>query len=348
MGPRLMRALALAILSLAAAACGSGEDSSGDAGGLVFPLAGTLDQDFFYVGMVDHAGAGTIEDYQCGERTYDGHTGTDIGLASFADMEAGVTISAALDGTVLETHDGEPDHNTSWVGQSGLGNYVAIDHGAGLVTYYGHMTNGSVAVTPGALVSAGDALGLVGSSGRSDLPHLHLELQRNGAVVDPFAGPCSQSSGEWASQDPYDLSLQVFDSGFTDQSLTLDLVKQPPVPKTTWSTSDSTLWFWVLVLNAEQGDVSEFAFYRPDGSPLGTVTLDPFDRYYAVSWWWVSYPIVGNFTQAGTWRVDYVYDGTVRSSSEFDVVSAASALTDLDAEDDEAGDTLPGSGGAGL
>lgn len=340
-----MRVFALAILPLAAAGCGAGgEDPAGDAGGLVFPLPGTLDQDFFYVGMVDHAAAGAIEDYQCGERTYDGHTGTDIGLASFADMEAGVTISAALAGTVLETHDGEPDHNTSWVGQSGLGNYVAIDHGEGLVSYYGHMTNGSVAVAPGELVTAGDALGLVGSSGRSDLPHLHLELQRNGAVVDPFAGPCSQSSGEWASQDPYDLSFQVFDNGFTDQSLTLDLVKQPPAPKTAWSTSDSTLWFWVLVLNAEQGEVSEFAFYRPDGSPLDTVTLDPFDRYYSVSWWWVNYPIAGNFTQPGTWRVDYVYDGVVQSSAEFDLVSSLAEI----AGDDETGDALPRSGGAGL
>lgn len=345
MGLRLMRVVALAIL---AAGCGTAGDSGDDpepGDGLVFPLAGTLDQDFFYVGGVDHAAAGTIEDYHCGERTYDGHTGTDIGLASFAEMEAGVTVSAALPGTVLETHDGEADHNTSWVGQSGLGNFVAIDHGEGLVTFYGHMTNGSVAVAPGDPVVAGDALGLVGSSGRSDLPHLHLELQRNGAVVDPFAGPCSESSSEWSEQDPYDLSFKVFATGFTDQSLTLDLVKQPPIEKDTWSTSDGTLWFWVLVLNPDAGEISEFAFYRPDGSHFDTITQAAFDQYYSVYWQWIYYPIAGNFTQAGTWRVDYVYDGVVRSSSEFEVVSAIAPEL---ADDEDPIFALPGTGGAGL
>lgn len=332
--------LALAFL---AGGCGSGDgDDPGSPGdGLLFPLTGTLDEDFFYVGMVDHAGPGLVEDYDCGEKTYDGHTGTDIALSSFAVMEEGVTISASLGGTVLETHDGEPDHNTSWDGQSGFGNYVALQHDEGLVTYYGHMTNGSVAVAPGDVVLAGDVLGLVGSSGRSDLPHLHLELQRNGAVLDPFAGPCNASGGAWADQDDYDLGFQVFDSGFTDQALTLDLVKQPPAQKTTWSTADATLWFWVLVLNADAGETSEFAFYRPDGSHLDTVTIDH-DTYYSASWWWISYPIAGNFTQTGTWTIDYVYDGSVRATNAFEVVQSVAAA------EDAAFAGLPGAGGAGL
>lgn len=342
MGPLPTRLLALAIL---VGGCGAGAgDGGGDPGdGLLFPLAGTLGQDFFYVGMVDHAGAGAIEDYDCGEKTYDGHTGTDIGLASFAAMEEGVTISASLAGTVLQTHDGEPDHNTSWVGQSGFGNYVSLQHEDGLVTYYGHMTNGSVAVAPGDVVSAGDALGLVGSSGRSDLPHLHLELQQNGAVVDPFAGSCNSAGSAWAEQDDDDLTFQVFDSGFTDQSLTLDLVKQPPAAKTTWSAADQTLWFWVLVLNADAGETSDFNFYRPDGSPFDTVSISH-DAYYSVSWWWIYYPVAGNLTQAGTWTVDYVYDGAVRSTTEFEVVAAFQD----DAADGDAFAGLPGVGGAGL
>lgn len=334
--PRWTRLLALAML---VAGCGPGAsgDDDGGSGGLRFPLSGTLDEDFFYVGHVDHAGSGAIEDYHCGEKTYDGHSGTDIALSSFDAMEAGVTIFATMDGAVLETHDGEPDHNTSWVGQSGFGNYVALSHADGLVTYYGHMTNGSVAVSPGDLVSAGDALGLVGSSGRSDLPHLHLELQRNGSVVDPYAGPCGVGDSAWAEQDDYDLGFSVFASGFSDQALNLDLVKQPPLQKTTWSSSDATLWFWVLLLNADAGETSEFAFYRPDGSHMDTVTIGH-DQYYSASWWWIYYPVAGNFTQTGTWTVDYRYDGVVRSSTEFEVVSA---FTDAEAQVE-----LPGFGGS--
>ena len=341
MNPAWMRLTALAML-VAGCGPGSGDDDGATPGdGLVFPLPGALDQDFFYVGHVDHSGAGAIEDYACGEKTYDGHSGTDIALSSFDAMEAGVAIYATRDGTVLETHDGEPDHNTSWVGQSGFGNYVALSHEGGLVTYYGHMTNGSVAVSPGDLVSAGDALGLVGSSGRSDLPHLHLELQLDGSVIDPFAGPCSTGDSAWADQDDYDLSFSVFASGFSDQTLTLDLVKEPPPQKTTWSSADATLWFWVLVLNADAGETSEFAFYRPDGSHMDTVVV-AHDTYYSASWWWIYYPIAGNFTQAGTWTVDYRYDGAVRSTTEFEVVSAFAGT------DDDALAGLPGVGGAGL
>ena len=325
MALRWMRGLALAVL---VAGCGTGgddDDSPGD--GFVPPLEGTLDQDFFYVGMVDHAGAGVIEDYHCGEKTYDGHDGTDFGIASFDAMEAGVTVSAVKGGTVLETHDGEPDHNTSWVGQSGFGNYVILSHEDGLTTTYGHMTNGSVAVSPGDVVAAGDALGLVGSSGRSDVPHLHLELQVNGAVVDPYAGPCSTGDTAWEDQGPYDLNFSVFTSGFTDQTITFDLVKEPPALKTTWSSSDTTLWFWALLLNVDAGESSEYAFYRPNGSFLGSVVMTH-DEYSAVWWEWIYYPVAGNFDTTGTWTLDILYDGVVRTTTEFEVVSAFQGETE--------------------
>ncbi|WP_431779488.1 M23 family metallopeptidase [Microbacterium aurantiacum] len=67
----------------------------------------------------------------------------------------------------------------------GWGNTVRIDHGAGLVTLYGHMQWGSIRVSVGDAVDAGMALGVEGNTGRSFGCHLHYEVQQDGAAIDP-------------------------------------------------------------------------------------------------------------------------------------------------------------------
>lgn len=67
----------------------------------------------------------------------------------------------------------------------GYGNAVRIDHGGGLVTLYGHMQWGSLRVTVGATVAAGAPVGAEGNTGRSFGCHLHFEVQRDGAAIDP-------------------------------------------------------------------------------------------------------------------------------------------------------------------
>jgi murein DD-endopeptidase MepM/ murein hydrolase activator NlpD len=63
------------------------------------------------------------------------------------------------------------------------GRLVEINHGKGLVTRYGH--NKELRVRPGQLVKKGQTIALLGSSGRSTGPHLHLEVHQNGEPVDP-------------------------------------------------------------------------------------------------------------------------------------------------------------------
>ena len=65
----------------------------------------------------------------------------------------------------------------------GYGNRVEVDHGNGLATRYAHLSR--IFVKEGQVVTPGQALGAVGSTGRSTGPHLHFEVLRDGQFVDP-------------------------------------------------------------------------------------------------------------------------------------------------------------------
>ena len=67
--------------------------------------------------------------------------------------------------------------------RANYGNLIEIDHGNGLVTRYGHNKENLVKV--GDAVKKGEVIALVGSTGRSTAPHVHLEVIENGRPVNP-------------------------------------------------------------------------------------------------------------------------------------------------------------------
>jgi murein DD-endopeptidase MepM/ murein hydrolase activator NlpD len=95
-------------------------------------------------------------------------------------MHTGLDFRAQTGDPVRVTANGKVV-NAGWAG--GYGRMVEVDHGNGLSTRYGHLSEINVKV--GQQVRIGDVIGEVGSTGRSTGPHLHYETRIDGEAVDP-------------------------------------------------------------------------------------------------------------------------------------------------------------------
>jgi murein DD-endopeptidase MepM/ murein hydrolase activator NlpD len=141
-------ALAAKIVAAQSAAQRSGTSPSPNPGGFQWPVVGPITSPF-------------------GWRWGRMHEGIDIAVPS------GTPVHAAAAGTVIYA---------GWM--SGYGNLVAIDHGGGISTAYGHNT--SLTVTVGQHVDQGQVISYSGSTGHSTGPHVHFEVRVNGSPRDPL------------------------------------------------------------------------------------------------------------------------------------------------------------------
>ncbi|MDP1752691.1 MAG: M23 family metallopeptidase [Reyranella sp.] len=91
---------------------------------------------------------------------------------------AGTPVHAAADGIVVGA------------GPNGrYGNWIRIDHAGKIATVYGHLAGFAPGIETGTVVSRGDLIGFVGSTGRSTGAHLHFELLSDGKPVNPINHP---------------------------------------------------------------------------------------------------------------------------------------------------------------
>jgi murein DD-endopeptidase MepM/ murein hydrolase activator NlpD len=95
-------------------------------------------------------------------------------------MHTGLDFRAAMGDPVRATANGKVV-SSGWAG--GYGRMIEIDHGNGLSTRYGHLSE--IGVRVGDQIKIGQVIGAVGSTGRSTGPHLHYETRIEGEAVDP-------------------------------------------------------------------------------------------------------------------------------------------------------------------
>lgn len=105
----------------------------------------------------------------CAHGCYAGHRGTDVAARGgnygpIYSIDRGVVIKNAYD-------------------PGGWGYYIVIDHNNGYTSLYAHMRSPGY-FRPGTTVAKGDNIGYVGMTGRTYAPHVHLEVRRNGGIIN--------------------------------------------------------------------------------------------------------------------------------------------------------------------
>lgn len=241
---------------------------------LAMPIDCVLGQTCYIEDYVDNdPAAGKVKDFACGLNARDGHNGTDFALLDFGAVAAGVTVRAAADGVVLRTRDGMPD---DWMMRgvtevNACGNAVLIDHGHGWQTLYCHMRFGSVSVSPGDPVQAGDALGMVGLSGQTNHPHLHLRVLHDGETVDPFrpeaTGTCGDPGPTLWIDPPVYTPTGLITAGFSDGVPTLVAVSDGSARRPVLSP-DQPMVVYAHAAYPQPGDLLTISATGPSGTEL--------------------------------------------------------------------------------
>ena len=262
-------ALAFTLLSFAAPAV---------AGDIRFslPIECELGETCFIQNYVDIDPSPAHKDAFCGPLSYDGHKGTDVRLITTADLERGVAVLAAAPGVVTALRDGMADiasnaPNAPELNGKDCGNGLVIDHGGGWETQYCHMRLGAMAVTKGDRVAAGTPLGQVGLSGRTEFPHIHMSIRKDGKVVDPFApnaepGSCSTQAQDtlWAEPVAYQAG-GLLDAGFAGEVPQFAQIKDGLPDPVTLPSDAGGLVLWGFAFGTRAGDTMAFSIAGPEG-----------------------------------------------------------------------------------
>jgi len=272
---------------------------------------------------LDPVSPGSLLDYECGTRSYDlasgyDHSGIDFFSWPFGwlwmDADA-VEIVAVADGTILFKSDGNFDESCGFGG--GGWNAVYVEHADGSIAWYGHMKDGSLtSKLVGEQVVEGETLGVVGSSGNSTGPHLHLEIyDGDGNLIEPFAGPCNTTTGSswWRDQRPY------WDSGVNRLMVGTDSIVYPACPGRAVTNEGPASrgainYFTAFYRDQLSIQVSGYRVRRPDGTIFSSWSHASPVAHYAASYWWWSLFLPGS-EPAGTWTLEVVYTGKVYTHS---------------------------------
>lgn len=276
-----------------------------------------------------------LTDYNCGTRTYDtnagyNHEGTDIVTWPFPWKmldDDGVEIIAAAPGQIIVKHDGEFDRSCTFSNPDPW-NLIIVQHSDGSVAAYGHMKNGSTTTkNVGDMVSAGEYLGIVGSSGISTIPHLHFEVLTDATfttIVDPFFGTCNSTTADswWQSQSPY--ADPGINAVLTHSAAPVVFppcgTAETPNISNDFETEDE-IFFTVFLRDQTVGDNISLEILRPDNSSLfgpwslNATTTSPNWYYY--------WNYTGFFDMVGEWTWRATFGGETINHT-FNVTSVLS------------------------
>jgi len=268
----------------------------------IFPVACTLGKDCWTIQYIDvDPSQNAASDFMCGSHTRDDHKGTDFALRSLAEMRAGVDVLAAKEGKVVRVRSGESDKvktpaelEVIRAQRKDCGNAVLLDHGSGLKTLYCHLKNGSITVTTGQTIRAGEKIAQIGLSGVAKLPHLHFGVVWEGGVVDPFTGMlnidgCGHvKQSLWAVGQPMQYEpVSLYDGGFLDEVPDFEEIKDGQAGLIFLQTGSPAFVFWIGIFGVMKGDNINLTVRGPDGGIFverqirqSRTPAEPYQYYY--------------------------------------------------------------------
>ncbi|EAR49885.1 peptidase, M23/M37 family protein [Oceanicola granulosus HTCC2516] len=267
-------------------------------------------------------------DHACGTLSYDGHKGTDFALPTLADLDRDIAVLAAAPGTVRGVRNDMADA-LPWtrgdIDGRECGNGVVLDHGDGWETQYCHMRRGSVAVRTGERVARGQRLGVIGLSGETEFPHLHLSVRRDGAVVDPFDADnsCGAPVVSLWEQAPDYRPGGLLAAGWAAAVPDYADVKAGRADAEAPVGRDAPgLVLWGYAYGGRAGDVLRLAFTGPEGVRFAQEAAVEHDQA-------LFYRAGGRRTPAGGWPAGR-YTGTVELVRDGAVIDRAETAITLD------------------
>ncbi|MFN3192990.1 MAG: peptidoglycan DD-metalloendopeptidase family protein [Aureliella sp.] len=284
----------------------------------MFPVPGEESKDWTLLNHHDvDIRSGTREDFVGGFLQYDNHSAWDIGVNDFEAMDDGYPIIAAAAGTVTRAADGFFDREDFWdftFPDPRLANFVQIDHGDGWTSWYYHFKRDSLTVKVGDRVAAGQTLGLMGSSGISNYPHVDFSIRHDGVVVEPM-----YAVEEYFEEPPEYLGYRdaaVLDVGITNSNPEETFREGPNDVREFGFQGDVNPWVWFRLEYARKGQVFRTDWIAPEG------TIDysddwtvPDDFRYFRFWSWTGVAV----NKVGRWTVKTYLDGEEVVSEQFDV-----------------------------
>lgn len=287
----------------------------------------------FIQNYVDHDTSGRARDYRCGALTYDGHNGTDFRLPTLAVQRSGVNVLAAAEGRVLRTRDGMADISISAadapsVADRECGNGVVVAHAEGWETQYCHLERGSVNVKPGDRVVAGQPVGRVGLSGKTEFPHVHLTVRQHGKIVDPFAvgapeEACDAGTSLWSPsvRDAFAYQARaILNLGFAAGPVTMEQIEAGEASRSRLGLGSDALVAFVRAIGLKQGDVQRLSITGPDGQVVADQAERPLDRDKAQVMFFVGRKRPPAGWDAGSYRATYrvIRDGKTLLERSFE------------------------------
>ncbi|WP_249166853.1 M23 family metallopeptidase [Bradyrhizobium sp. JYMT SZCCT0428] len=291
---------------------------------LILPIRCHLGSDCYIQNFVDHdedpKGA---SDYNCGERTYDGHNGTDFRLPDLKAASRGVDVLAAAPGRIKAIRDGIQDVSVRVGGDSSVagkecGNGIIIEHKADWSTQYCHLAKGTIRVRTGDQVSAGDPIGRVGLSGKTEFSHLHFTVRRGNLVVDPFAygappSTCRSGTSLWDPALGRTIDYrdrEIINSGFASTAVSMDLIESGEILSRP-ASPHAPLVAYVRAIGLKPGDVQAIKIEDAEGKQIARYEIPAITTAKAQA-----FITVGSAQNARPWTGAYTGYYNVRNNGQ--------------------------------